>query len=66
MQPDEGATNTQKEGWTKAVGYDQLNPLFSLPTETGGSSSTYMCDYSYINYLFCDVCEQKVNVLAQF
>ena len=29
-------------------------------------SFSLLCDYSYINYLFCDVCEQKVNLLAQF
>ena len=49
MKPDEGVTNTQKEGWLKSVGCDPLNPLFALPTDVGGSSSSYMCDYSYIN-----------------
>lgn len=49
VQPDAGASSTQKEGYIKEVGYDQLNPLISLPTEVGGSSSSYLCDYGITN-----------------
>lgn len=49
VKPDEGAANTQKEGYLKSLGYDVQNPLVSLPTEVGGSNSSYMCDYCYIN-----------------
>lgn len=49
FKPDEGATNTAKEGYCKSLGFDKQNPIFTLPTEVGGSSSSYMCDYAYIN-----------------
>lgn len=49
FQPAEGATSTNREGYAKALGYDEANPLVSLTTEVGGSDSTYMCDYAYIN-----------------
>lgn len=49
FKPLEGSTNTYRDGYCKAVGYDKLNPLFALPTDVGGSNSTYMCDFSTIN-----------------
>lgn len=33
--------------WAKQLGYDENNPLIALTTESGGSSSTYMCDTYY-------------------
>ncbi|MBO5475512.1 MAG: hypothetical protein J5982_03270 [Bacilli bacterium] len=49
VRPAAGATNTATEGYSKTLGYDPENPLFSFATEVGGSSSTYMCDYTWIN-----------------
>ena len=31
-------------GWIKTLGYDSKNPLIALPTEIGGSNSTYIPD----------------------
>ena len=49
FQPVEGSTNTAREGYAKELGYDPLIPIASLTTDVGGSSTTYMCDYAYIN-----------------
>ena len=49
FKPAEGATSTYKEGYAKALGYDEDNKAIALTTEVGGSDSTYMCDYAYIN-----------------
>lgn len=35
--------------WAKTLGYDENNPLIRMTTEVGGSNSTNMCDYYYIN-----------------
>lgn len=49
FKPAEGSTSTYREGYAKALGYDEDNPAVALTTEVGGSDSTYMCDYAYIN-----------------
>ena len=49
VQPAEGSSSTAREGYAKELGYDQLNPMVALTTDVGGSSSTYMCDYLWIN-----------------
>lgn len=38
-------TNATTNGWVKKLGFDPDEPFFRFPTETGGSSSTYMDDY---------------------
>lgn len=48
FKPGEGATGTSISGYGKQLGFDNMNPLFSLPTEIGGSSNTYLCDYASI------------------
>ena len=41
-----GYTNSSNTStYAKELGYDEENPLVALATETGGSDSTYMCDY---------------------
>lgn len=36
------------DGWLTALGWDPDNPFMCLPIEcSGGSNSTYFCDYSY-------------------
>lgn len=35
--------------YAKVLGFDEENPLIRMTTEVGGSSSTYMSDYYYIN-----------------
>lgn len=49
FRPTEGATATYREGYAKSLGYDEENPAIALTTEVGGSDSTYMTDYAYIN-----------------
>ena len=49
FKPTEGATATYREGYAKSLGYDEENPAIALTTEVGGSDSTYMTDYAYIN-----------------
>lgn len=49
FRPAEGATSTSREGYAKSLGYDEENPAIALTTEVGGSDSTYMTDYAYIN-----------------
>lgn len=49
FRPAEGSTSTSREGYAKSLGYDEKNPLMALTTEVGGSDSTYMTDYAYIN-----------------
>ena len=38
------ANATASDSYIKEVGYDEDNPLIAMPTATGGSSSTYLCD----------------------
>ena len=38
------ANATGSDTYIKEVGYDANNPLIAMPTATGGSSSTYLCD----------------------
>lgn len=45
-------------GYIKAYGWDSDNPFMCMPSEVGGSQTTYFCDYSegrYASYpvLFC-------------
>ncbi len=49
FKPVEGSTTTAADGYIKKLGFDSANALVGLPTEVGGSSSTYMCDTSGIN-----------------
>ena len=49
VRPASGATNTVAEGYSKVLGCDPENPLFNFATEIGGASSTYVCDYIWIN-----------------
>lgn len=42
-----GYTNGSSNGYIKTLGYDANNPLISLPTASGESSSTYIPDYYY-------------------
>lgn len=49
FKPAEGSTSTSREGYAKSLGYDAEEPAIALTTEVGGSDSTYMCDYAYIN-----------------
>lgn len=44
-----GYINANTNGYAKTLGYDKNNPLIALPIETGGSNSTYICDYYYQN-----------------
>lgn len=44
-----GYVNADSNNYIKALGYDSNHPLISLPTEVGGSSSTYVPDYYYQN-----------------
>ena len=39
--------SSNSNSYAKELGYDENNPLIALTTETGGSSSTYMCDNYY-------------------
>ena len=41
--------NCQSNGNPKTLGLDVDEPFFRFPTEIGGGSSTYMCDYYYQN-----------------
>ena len=41
--------NNNYNGYVKTLGYDANHPLVSMPTELGGSSSTYMTDNYYIS-----------------
>ena len=38
-----------QQNWVKRIGFDKNHPSVQLPLETGGSSSTYMCDTVYTN-----------------
>ncbi len=49
FKPAEGATSTYIEGYAKTLGYDEENPEFALTSSIGGSSGTYVTDYSVIN-----------------
>lgn len=42
-------TNCNANGNPKTLGLDVDEPFFRFPTEVGGGSSTYMCDYYYQN-----------------
>lgn len=42
-------TNCTSNGNPKTLGLDVDEPFFRFPTEVGGGSSTYMCDYYYQN-----------------
>ena len=42
-------TNCNTNGNPKTLGLDVDEPFFRFPTEVGGGSSTYMCDYYYQN-----------------
>ena len=42
-------TNCTSNGNPKTLGLDVDEPFFRFPTEIGGGSSTYMCDYYYQN-----------------
>lgn len=44
-----GYTNSSNDNYIKQLGYDANHPLISLPTVTGGSSTTYIPDYYYSN-----------------
>ena len=44
-----GYTNCTANGNLKTLGLDVDEPFFRFPTEIGGGSSTYMCDYYYQN-----------------
>lgn len=48
IKPAKDATATRVEGYVKQLGCDPENSMVGLATEVGGSSSTYMCDYAYI------------------
>lgn len=42
-------TNANTNGYPKTLGLDVDEPFFRFPTENGGGTSTYMCDYYYQN-----------------
>lgn len=42
-------TNSNINGYAKTLGLDVDEPFFRFPTEVGGGTSTYMCDYYYQN-----------------
>ena len=44
-----GYTNATANGNPKTLGMDSANSLIALPTEVGGSSDTYVCDYYWQN-----------------
>jgi hypothetical protein len=44
-----GYTNANVNRFIKTLGYDEGNSLITLPTMTGGDSSSYTCDYYYQN-----------------
>lgn len=49
QHPDSESTVTTKDGYIKSLGCDPENPLFMLTSEIGASSTTYVCDHSWIN-----------------
>ena len=44
-----GYVNATENGYSKSLGFDINHPLVQLPTEVGGSNSTYTADYYYQN-----------------
>ena len=42
-----GYTNAASNGYISSFGYDEIAPWVMFPTETSGSSSTYIPDYYY-------------------
>ncbi len=42
-------TKSQTDGWIKDIGLSSDAPWTFLPSETGGSSTTYIPDYAYYN-----------------
>lgn len=44
-----GYTNASSSGYVSKLGYDANYPLFGLPVQASGSSSTYYCDYAYFS-----------------
>lgn len=44
-----GYVNSAENGYSKTLGSDINHPLVQLPTEVGGSNSTYTADYYYQN-----------------